>query len=124
MSLLCVLVQALEGLVEPAGGELQRRAAVALQQAGETKLLPSARKILLEIRAEIRNVTGMYLGPRQRRTYWQRLQQARGDARRRHGNKVRRPWPGREPHRPPGPPKILKMGTDLKSLMEKTLRIA
>src|SRR5262249_21483777 len=28
-------------------------------------VLPSARKVLLEIRAEIRNVTGMYLGPRQ-----------------------------------------------------------
>jgi hypothetical protein len=103
---------------------LLAQGAVALHQAGETKLLPSARKILIEIRIEIRNVTGMYLGPRQRRTYWQRLQQARGDARRRRGNKVRRPWPAREPHRPPGAPKILKMGTDLKNLMERTLRIA
>jgi Transposase DDE domain len=96
--------------------------AVALHRAGTVGLLPSFRKILLEIRGEIRNVTGMYLGPRQRRTYWQRLQQARGDARRRRGDKVRRPWPAREPHRPPAAPKILKMGTDLKDLMEKTLR--
>ena len=103
---------------------LLAQGAMALQQAGETKMLPSARKILLEIRAEIRNVTGMYLGPRQRQSYWQRLQRARGDTRRRRGDKVRRPWPGREPHRPPGPPKILKMGSDLKALMEKTLRIA
>jgi hypothetical protein len=102
---------------------LLAQGALALQQAGETKLLPSARKILLEIRTEIRNVTGMYLGPRQRRTYWQRLQQARGDARQRRGNKTRRAWPGREPHRPPGPPKILKMGTILKDLMERTLRV-
>jgi len=103
---------------------LLAQGAVALHQAGETKLLPSARKILLEIRTEIRNVTGMYLGPRQRQTYWQRLQQARGDTRRRRGDKVRRPWPSREPHRPPGAPKILKMGTILKSLMTRTLRIA
>jgi hypothetical protein len=86
--------------------------------------LPSPRKILLAIRVEIRNVTGMYLGPRQKETYWQRLQRARGDGRNRRGNKVRRPWPAREPHRPPGAPKILKMGTDLKELMERTLKSA
>jgi hypothetical protein len=100
---------------------LLAQGAVALQQAGETKRLPSARQVLLEIRVEIRNVTGMYLGPRQRRTYWQRLQEARGEMRRRRGNKVRRPWPARVPHRPPGAPKILKMGTILKELMVKTL---
>jgi hypothetical protein len=98
--------------------------AVALHRAGATGVLPSFRKILLEMRAEIRNVTGMYLGPRQRQTYWRRLQQARADARRRRGDKVRRPWPSREPHRPPAAPKILKMGTDLKDLMEQTLRSA
>lgn len=96
--------------------------AMALQQAGEKRLLPSPRQILLAIRAELRNVVGMYLGPRQRQTYWQRLQQARGDERqRRREEKVRRPWPGRVPHKPPGQPKILKMGTDLKQLLEKTL---
>src|SRR5262249_34948720 len=82
---------------------------------------PSPRQLLVEIRAEIRNVVGMYLGPRQRRTYWQRLQAARRDQRRRGADKVRRPWPARKPHKPPRPPKILKMGTDLKALMEQTL---
>lgn len=86
-----------------------------------TDVLPSPRKILVAMRVEIRNVTGMYLGPRQRQTYWQRLQQARGDARRRRRNKVRRPWPAREPHRPPAAPKILKMGSDLKHLMDRLL---
>jgi hypothetical protein len=96
--------------------------AMALQQAGAKGRLPSPRRILLEIRAELRNVVGMYLGPRQRQTYWQRLRQARGDERqRRREDKVRRPWPGRVPHKPPGKPKILKMGTELKQLMEKTL---
>src|SRR5262249_35403755 len=84
----------------------------ALQQAGEERLLPSPRKILPEIRTEIRNVVGLDLGPRPRPTYWQRLRRARGDGRRRRTHKVRRPWPGRAPHRPPGAPKILKMGRD------------
>jgi Transposase DDE domain len=103
---------------------LLAQGAMALHQAGEKRLLPSPRQILLAIRTEIRNVVGMYLGPRQRQTYWQRLQRARGDLRRRRANKVRRPWPAREPHRPPGRPKILKMGGDLKRLMERTLGAA
>jgi hypothetical protein len=42
-------------------------------RAGGTAVPPSARKVLLEVRAEIRNVTGMYLGPRQAQTYFERL---------------------------------------------------
>jgi len=83
--------------------------------------LPSARKVLLEIRAEIRNVTGMYLGPRQWITYWDRLRRLRPERRKPRRNKVRRRWPGRADHKPPGPPRILKMGTILKDLAEKTL---
>src|SRR5436190_910677 len=57
---------------------LLAQGSLALHRSGEAKVavLPSARKVLLEIRAEIRNVTGMYLGPRQRQTYMQRLEQA------------------------------------------------
>ena len=87
-------------------------------------VLPSPRQILVAMRVEIRNVTGMYLGPRQRQTYWQRLQQAGGDARRNRTNKVRRAWPTRLQHHAPDPPKILKMGSDLKHLMEKLLESA
>jgi hypothetical protein len=83
--------------------------------------LPSARKVLLEIRAEIRNVTGRYLGPRQAKSYFERLAQAHGRRRRQRSRKVRRRWPGRQDHKPPGPPKILKMGTDLKDKAQKTL---
>jgi hypothetical protein len=86
--------------------------------------LPSARKVLLEIRAEIRNVTGMYLGPRQRHSYIGRLVQARWRDRRQRSAKVRRPWPGRKDHKPPGRPTILKMGTILKDIMAKTLTMA
>jgi hypothetical protein len=84
-------------------------------------VLPSARKVLLEVRAEIRNVTGMYLGPRQAKTYAERLAQAHWRERRQRSSKVRRRWPGRQDHKPPGPPKILKMGTMLKDKAEKTL---
>jgi Transposase DDE domain len=86
--------------------------------------LPSARKVLLEIRAEIRNVTGMYLGPRQAKTYAERLAQAHWRVRRQRSSKVRRRWPGRQDHKPPGAPKILKMGTILKDKMAKTLATA
>jgi hypothetical protein len=84
-------------------------------------VLPSARQVLLAVRAEIRDVTGMYLGPRQRRTYWLRLQQQRVDRRRRRHNQVRRRWPGRTDPKPPKPPRILKMGTILKELAAKVL---
>src|SRR5262245_23185683 len=60
---------------------LLAQGATALQQAGAQRLLPSPRQVLLTIRGEIRNVVGRYLGPRQRQTYWQRLQRARGDTR-------------------------------------------
>jgi len=76
-----------------------------------------------EIRAEIRNVTGMYLGPRQAHSYAQRLARAHWRERQQRTAKVRRRWPGRRDHQPPRPPKILKMGTILKDLMAKTLPI-
>jgi DDE family transposase len=104
---------------------LLAQGALALQTTSRVRIeLPSARKVLLEIRAEIRDVTGMYLGPRQRQTYLQRLVQARWRERRQRSGKVRRRWPGRKDHRPPGRPKILKMGTILKDKMEKTLATA
>ena len=90
-------------------------------KATRQAVLPSPRKVLLEIRGEIRNVTGMYLGPRQTKTYFARLEQARWRDRRQRTRKVRRRWPGRKDHKPPGPPKILKMGTILKDLAVKTL---
>jgi len=85
---------------------------------------PSARKVLLEIRTEIRNVTGMYLGPRQAKTYAQRLAEAHWRQRQQRSGRIRRRWPGRQDHKPPGRPQILKMGIILKDKMEKTLGMA
>jgi hypothetical protein len=104
---------------------LLAQGALALQARDTVHIvLPSARKVLLEIRAEIRNVTGMYLGPRQSQTYLERLAQARWRERHQRTSKVRRHWPGRNDHKPPGPPKILKMGTILKDKLAKTLTMA
>src|SRR5260370_16600946 len=75
--------------------------------------LDSSRKVLLEIRGEIRDVTGTYLGPRQRRSYLERLKQARWQRRRPRKNQVRRPWPGRIAHNPPNPPRFLHLAPDL-----------
>jgi hypothetical protein len=101
---------------------LLAQGALALQGAGAApQVVPSARGVLLVIRAEIRDVTGRYLGPRQRQTYGQRLRRLRVDRRRRRRNQVRRRWPGRADHKPPKPPRILKMGTELKDLLAKTL---
>jgi Transposase DDE domain len=101
---------------------LLAQGALALQGAGlSPRVLPSARQVLLAMRAEIRDVTGMYLGPRQRQTYWQRLRRLRVDRRRKRHNQVRRRWPGRADHKPPKPPKIRTMGTRLKELLARTL---
>jgi hypothetical protein len=101
---------------------LLAQGALALSATARGKVvLPSARKVLLEIRAEIRNVTGMYLGPRQAQSYFERLKHARWRDRQQRTSKVRRRWPGRQDHKPPGRPKILKMGTILKEKIEQTL---
>jgi hypothetical protein len=101
---------------------LLAQGALALQGGGAPpRVQPSARQVLLVIRAEIRDVVGMYLGPRQWQTYWQRLQRRRVDRRRHRRNQVRRRWPGRADHKPPKPPRILRMGTLLKELLVKTL---
>jgi hypothetical protein len=81
---------------------------------------PSARKVLLAIRAEVRDVAGAYLA-RRRGAYGERLRQARWGWRRRRANRVRRPWPGRAEHRPPEGPQVRKVGADLKGLLAQVL---
>jgi len=83
--------------------------------------LASPRQILLEIRKEITVHIGQYLGPRQQHSYLHRLLGARCKERRRRSSKVRRPWPGRQDHRPPKPPKIHMMTKAQKLLLAQTL---
>lgn len=99
--------------------------ALALQWAGERPTqVPSARHVLVQIRSEIRNVTGMYLGPRQQQTYLERLLKARQDPRRYRHNQVRRRWSTRQDHRSPRRPRFLEITTQLKDLIWKLLEAA
>ena len=103
---------------------LLAQGALALQTTSQVAVvLPSVRKVLLELRGEIRNIVGMYWGPRQCRSYLERLEQARWRQRRQRSSQVRRRWPGRKDHRPPKRPQIRKMGTILKDKLEKTLTL-
>lgn len=85
------------------------------QRAGQTTPQTSPRKILLEIRREIRSVpTG-----RCRENFAQRLQTAQREQRVRATPKERRPWPSREPHQPPKPPEILKLPHALQATLDQ-----
>jgi hypothetical protein len=92
----------------------------ALSVMHQAKAVCSARQALQEIRAEI----AAHLGPRQKATYLRRLAQATRERRQRRSGKVSRPWTSRNDHKPPKPPKILKMDSKQKQLVEKQLRVA
>jgi DDE family transposase len=92
----------------------------ALAVRHKTQAICSARRALQEIRAEI----AAHLGPRQKATYLSRLAQATRERRQRISDKVARPWKARNDHKPPKPPKILKMDKAQKCLFETKLRVA
>jgi Transposase DDE domain len=75
--------------------------------ARQESAVSSPRGVLREIRQEIQG----RLGVRQRQRYGQRLAQAQRERRQRSSSKVKRPWPGRQDHKPPKPPKIREMTT-------------
>jgi hypothetical protein len=79
----------------------------------------SARQVLLAIRRELQ-------GARRRGQpgYGEQLQQARRDRRRRRSAKEKQPWPRRTPHRPPGPPKLLKLTGAKKVIIARQKRTA
>jgi hypothetical protein len=89
----------------------------ALAVRCQTQMICSARRVLQEIRKEI----DAQLGPRQRATYLRRLAEAGRERRQRTSKKVARPWIGRNDHKPPKPPKILKLNKAQKRLFEKNL---
>ena len=74
----------------------------------------SPRKILLEIRTEIR----VAQAGRRRESFAKRLQKAQRERRERTTSKERRPWPSREPHQPPKPPQILKLPDELQAILD------
>jgi hypothetical protein len=85
------------------------------QRADKTKPQASPRKILLEIRQEIRSASTAC----RRASFAQRLQTAQREQRVRTTPKERRPWPSREPHQPPKPPEILKLPAELQAILDE-----
>jgi hypothetical protein len=94
-----------------------------LRHAGEPEeWRVSAREVVLHIRHDMSIWIGRSLGPRQLRTYRQRLETAIRYARERRSGKVTRVWPRRKPHKPPKPPKIRRITEKLRALAIKMLR--
>jgi hypothetical protein len=83
--------------------------------------LESPRRILLRIRggiaAQLRT-----LGPRQFAAYQEMLERVRSEQRLRTSSKVRQEWPRRKDHKPPKPPKLLKMEPAFKEKLTKRLQ--
>ena len=93
--------------------------ALAMPEAppAEAPVMCSPRKVLLEIRVELRCA-------QPNRNYGQRLTAATRERRPRCVGKEKRPWPGRKEHKPPNPPKVLKMSDALKSKINNYLLAA
>lgn len=93
--------------------------ALAMPEANcdDEPVMCSPRKVLLEIRAELRT-------SKPKRNYGKRLTAARRERRPRTTAKEKREWPGRKKHKPPKPPKILRMSDALKSEINQYLTAA
>jgi hypothetical protein len=96
---------------------LLARGALSLRPAksGQAAEPCSPRRVLLEVRREIR-------GSASRRSFAARLADARRERRARTTPKQKREWPRRKAHRPPAPPKILKLTEQLKTQAEIALQ--
>lgn len=102
---------------------LLAQGARALPQANseeEPRVMCSPRKVLLEIRRELNGL----LRSRRRSKFSDRLKQCSRENRRRTSPKATRQWPRRKDHKPPGPPKILKLTAAQKRLISRVRKAA
>jgi hypothetical protein len=90
-----------------------------LALARSRSALSSPRGVLREIRREIQDA----VRGRRRQSYRRRLRQAQRERRPRTSAKEKRVWPRRKPHKQPGPPKILTLTDELKSLLQHILKV-
>lgn len=89
---------------------LLAQGAWALAVVGRTRSAQSSPSgVLREIRAEVQ-------GEKRRGSYLDRLRRVKRDQRVRKISKVRRPWPGRKPHKPPKAPELRTLPDELKPL--------
>jgi Transposase DDE domain len=99
---------------------LLAQAAQARLLYGRKKEAGSVRRLLLEVRREIREATA---GKRRGRSgYQKRLAAAYQQRRRRQRGKVKRVWPTRAVHKPPKPPKIRELKAKQKALLHRLLQ--
>lgn len=82
--------------------------------------MASPRQVLVEIRREIRAAAP----PQRRIAFAKRLARATREQRRRTSGKVRREWPRRKPHKPPGPPQLHTLTPEQKRLRDQLLNAA
>jgi len=83
-------------------------------------VMASPRRVLLEIRREIRDASPA----RRRPAFVQRLAQATRERRQRTSHKEAREWPRRKPHKPPGPPQMHTLTDEQKALRDQLLTAA
>ena len=86
--------------------------AMPAARGDERPVACSPRKVLLEIRREIRR-------PSPKHDFHVRLSAARRERRRRTSPKEKRVWPRRKKHKPPNAPVILKMTDELKYQLQQ-----
>jgi hypothetical protein len=93
---------------------LLAQGALAMPEATNDEAVAcSPRKVLLEIRRELRH--GFPL--RTKKCFWERLCQSCREHRRRTTPKEKRQWPRRTEHKPPGPPQLLTLTKSQKRLL-------
>lgn len=92
------------------------------QKPGHPTPSASPRKVLCEIRREIRAAAASV--DRRRRKFGERLQQAQRERRERLTPKQRRPWPGRAQHKAPKPPRFLTLTAALNAILETLNRLS
>ena len=79
----------------------------------------SARQVLLATRSAIHKEIAQKAGPRQWARFDKRLRSARREQRVRTSAKVTRVWPRRGPHKPPKPPRLLKLTESQKAKISR-----
>lgn len=91
--------------------------AMPTSSRAEAPIMCSPRKVLLEIRSELR-------ASRPHRDFGRRLMAAQRERRSRSTPKEKRTWPRRKTHKPPDPPVLLPIDDDLKIKFEQHLKAA
>jgi hypothetical protein len=86
----------------------------------DPRVMCSPRKVLLEIRRELSG----RLGSRRWGKFSERLKECSRERRERSTAKATRSWPRRKDHKPPGPPKILKLTVAQKRLISRARKAA